>query len=254
MEEWGNLTTLRRPLESCISSFSQTDLEVCSFGEYSSQKYIIVIGDSHIGQWVDQLRSLAEEKSLRIDMIAKSACALAYVEYFYSTINQRYDACTVWRQNIIDYIKNSEADAVVAQNSSAGYLKEGVSIDEWQEGLHDFFDEFLDVESVFWIFDNPRFSFNVWDCFEMVFFRDFNELKCSEKQASAIRKDIRFAEIEVTSSFRNVHTITLDDFFCDNMRCFGVRDGIPLMSDTNHISQIATQSLIQDIYDAIVAR
>lgn len=254
MEEWGNLTDLRRPLGECISGFSQTELEICSFGEYTSQKYIIFIGDSHIAQWVDQLRILAEEKRLRIDVIAKSACALADVEYFYSAINQRYDACTVWRQNIIDYIKNSEAGVVVAQNSTAGYLNEGVSINEWRKGLDDFFGKVSDVETVFWIFDNPRFLFNALDCFEVVFFRDFNELLCSEEQVSAIRNDIRLAEIDVTSSFGNVHTINLDYFFCENSRCFGVRDGTPLMIDTNHISQAAAQSLIRDIYEAIVAR
>lgn len=249
---WENFLDNRRPKRSCTIGFEPTKLESCSFGPEGREVQVLAIGDSHIGQWSDILANIASDNQIHIEIIAKSACAIPEVEYFYKGIGRKYKECTIWRENLLSHIQESRPRLVLIQNSSLGYLKNGVSLSDWEVGLRKVFQKLEGINRVIWVLDNPRFPFDVRKCAARVLLQGYDESYCSIDREVGIHSDLRKVEIATVGEFPNVYVFDLTDFFCNSDVCFGVRSQHPLMSDTNHISQHSAEQLKDDLVDAII--
>lgn len=233
----------KRPKQECSADFIETNLEKCLFGDINSPIRVIAIGDSHIGQWSDVLEELATANGIRIEVIAKSSCAIAEIEYVYEALGREYTECTIWRSSLIDYLQSEQPDVVLVQNSSMGYINDQVSIQDWANGLENVADKLSTIPNVLWIQDNPRFSIDVGKCFERRLLFQEKNATCSESREKALSRSIRSTEQFVFGAYNNFAILDFSEFFCDNTTCEAVRNGIPLMSDTNHMSQSSVREL-----------
>jgi len=247
---WASYDQERHPDGRCISGFSTTELEPCSLGSSDGSGKVLAIGDSHMHQWVDVFEEIAVENGVSLEMITKSACAIADVSYFYQTLRREYTECSEWRRRLVDYINEVRPSRLVIQNSSMGYMNATLGLEEWREGLHAFFEAIDESIAVTWILDNPRFPHGVKACIDRAILTNDVVETCAIPRTSAIASDIQRVELSVLQDVR-ADVVDLTERFCDAERCFGLIEGVPVMADTNHISQAFIRSLKGDIEPAL---
>lgn len=245
---------LRRQKTFCIARFTQIDPQICAFGPPDGAPHVVAVGDSHMGQWADILKELAEEEGARIELVTKASCAIAEVDYVYPEIGRDYRECWAWRRAVLDRIAARPPDVVLMTGASQGYTPGLVSVADWTAGLRELSTQLLSVNRMIWLYDNPRFSFNVWTCFERSTLNGLDPDRCTVPLAEARNPQVRAAEASVFADVVNLETVDFTDYFCDEDRCVGMRDGAPLMSDSNHVSQYAAQELKDRLRAALFPR
>jgi hypothetical protein len=241
--DWLAFDSQRHPHSSCISDFTTTNLEPCYFGADYSGARILAVGDSHMNQWVEVIEEVSSEKALSIALVSKSACAIPIVNYNYNALRREYSECTEWRENLIEYINQYQPTTLVIQNSSVGYAPgSGLRLEEWGEGLRAFMQEIDDEINVLWILDNPRYPPHTQNCIERAMLNGLKDEDCSITRESALSVDMRNLERTILQDF-DVSIIDFTEDFCDGYFCFGLINGVPLMADSNHISQAYIRKL-----------
>ncbi len=89
--------------------------EECRVGPaQGAERTIALIGDSHATAWYPAFRRAAEERGWTLYFFGKSACPVVDVEVRRAGTTSRYDACSRWRENVLDRLDGIEdLDAVV---------------------------------------------------------------------------------------------------------------------------------------------
>ena len=89
--------------------------EECRVGPArGAERTIALIGDSHATAWYPAFRRAAEERGWTLYFFGKSACPVVDVEVRRAGTTSRYDACSRWRENVLDRLDGIEdLDAVV---------------------------------------------------------------------------------------------------------------------------------------------
>ena len=89
--------------------------EDCRVGPaQGAERTIALIGDSHATAWYPAFRRAAEERGWTLYFFGKSACPVVDVEVRRAGTAARYDACSQWRDNVLDRLEGIEGlDAVV---------------------------------------------------------------------------------------------------------------------------------------------
>ena len=89
--------------------------EECRVGPArGAERTIALIGDSHATAWYPAFRRAAEQRGWTLYFFGKSACPVVDVEVRRAGTTARYDACSRWRENVLDRLDGIEGlDAVV---------------------------------------------------------------------------------------------------------------------------------------------
>ena len=102
----------------CYVGFAPTTVpaaEECRVGPArGAERTIALIGDSHATAWYPAFRRAAEQRGWTLYFFGKSACPVVDVEVNRAGTTTRYDACSRWRENVLDRLEGIEGlDAVV---------------------------------------------------------------------------------------------------------------------------------------------
>ena len=106
---------------NCHLGFFDTEFDGCSFGNISSEYKVILIGDSHAAQWFPALNEIALTNNWKLISITKSACPPINLRIYNDALSREYSECSIFRNKILKYIKETEPQLVVL-TQSAHYL------------------------------------------------------------------------------------------------------------------------------------
>ncbi|MET0928590.1 MAG: SGNH hydrolase domain-containing protein [Aeromicrobium sp.] len=130
---------------------------VCTSGDKTADRTIMLVGDSKIAQWETAYSDLGWAGGWRVDTVTKSACPFADVEV--TDDGEVRDDCRDWGRAALREVLAAKPDVVVtSQRADAALLADGTArtSGEMIRGLHAYWQQLLDAGiSVVVHLDNP---------------------------------------------------------------------------------------------------
>ncbi len=87
----------------------------CTFGKRRSATNVVLIGNSHAGQWLPALQVVAREKDLRVTTYLASQCASADLLQTFKTVAFS-EACREWARRTTAAVAQAQPDLVIMSN------------------------------------------------------------------------------------------------------------------------------------------
>ncbi|MEU0805729.1 acyltransferase family protein [Streptomyces sp. NPDC005970] len=120
--------------DRCHVDQTATRSPACVYGDRSSDKVVVLFGDSHAAQWFPALDRLSRERGWRLVSLTKASCKTADLTIVAD--GAPYTACDTWRKNALERIAQLRPMLVVASSSEAGTPVDRVHdpLREWTGG------------------------------------------------------------------------------------------------------------------------
>lgn len=229
---------------NCLIGFVETEPVKCVFGADNPSKTVVLFGDSHADQWSTPLAQLAGEQGWRLVTLLKASCAVADISAYNMRLRRYWPECTEWRTKAMEDIRRLQPDLVIVSQFSSGYIRgpwtargdHAVTYEEWVDGLRR---SLLQLRAagvpVLLLRDSPSPGKNVGNCIVRARWRGIPETNCNTLRLSALDPKISPLESEVAVSI-GARFGDLSSQFCDSDVCPGVRWGILVYRDANHMT------------------
>ena len=122
-------------LDDCHVNNGETTSPDCTYGNRSSNRKIVLFGDSHAAQWFPALEKLATENGFALISLTKSACPGPAVKKV-DTGEYKNSDCFTWRDYAFKRIKDLKPEAVIVSGFQHFELPAGYSSRSqwWREG------------------------------------------------------------------------------------------------------------------------
>ncbi|MDH6537255.1 peptidoglycan/LPS O-acetylase OafA/YrhL [Aurantimicrobium minutum] len=232
-----DLSVLYDNNHECISDTSK--LIVCSFGDKSSTKRALLVGDSHAAQWFPALDEISKRDGYRLDVVLRFSCV-----YLDAPRGKDFQDCEIWSQSLSSYLEQSPRYDLMFVSSWAsnlsGDIKSGsLSREEAIDGFHRVWNPLVKRgTTVIVIRDIPELASSPSECLEQV---PQKMAKCAVLKSSAfINPDVQF---EAAQNFPGVKSIDLTDAFCNDQNCFTMVGGIVVYLDLSHMNKTYAHNL-----------
>ncbi|MFF2075900.1 acyltransferase family protein [Kitasatospora sp. NPDC058162] len=89
------------PGKGCEIPLNADSSPRCLFGNQDSPDRIVLLGDSHAGQWISAGLALAEQRHWALEVLVKPGCPLATLTVRNDVLGRTYDECDRWRENTL---------------------------------------------------------------------------------------------------------------------------------------------------------
>jgi peptidoglycan/LPS O-acetylase OafA/YrhL len=99
----------------CWSYRPRFPAKQCVFGDLSSTTNIVLVGNSHAGQWLPALQKIAEDEHVKVTTMLASRCAMADLRQQFDS-SRDSTACLSWVHRTTRRIVDLEPDLVVMAN------------------------------------------------------------------------------------------------------------------------------------------
>jgi peptidoglycan/LPS O-acetylase OafA/YrhL len=106
--------------DGCHVGYDAVKEPECAFGDLTSNKTVVLFGDSHAAHWFPALDRLAREKHWKLYSWTKASCKVASIQLVRN--GKAYKSCTTWRDQTIARIKRLHPALVVLSNSEEGTI------------------------------------------------------------------------------------------------------------------------------------
>jgi len=199
----------------------------CTYGDKSSNKTIVLYGDSHAAQWFPALEKLANENGLRLLSLTKSACPSAEVRKVQIGAYKNRE-CFEWRENSIKRMQQMKPAAIILSGFQHFDVPDNFPSRQswWAEGQKLAYAHLVGASSkLIYISDTPHPKRNIANCLAAN-----GGAKCDDTEKS---------DPQISGGFIKVNPT---DWFCTN-KCPAVVNGIVAYRDASHISVEMSQAL-----------
>lgn len=202
----------------CHQHINKSYVSSCELGDLTSDKLLVVVGGSHIAQWLPALNMIGTRNGYKIISITKSDCPLGIVP-------KSNDSCVAWNKSVLEEVISISPYAVITNSTRTTTTNEYVPpgyVDQWKalsaKGI-----ELIGIR------DNPRFAYDVPDC---VYKKQFggNARECSKTRDGSLEK------IDPSIVYSNLLTgIDMSDMLCGKDTCPVTNQGMLMYRDAHHI-------------------
>ncbi|ALD63772.1 hypothetical protein AFL94_07450 [Arthrobacter sp. LS16] len=222
-------------------NFSQKP--VCKYGQGDIK--VALIGNSHAGHWFPAIEPIAERKGWSLDTYLISRCAVNGERQKFDTVD-RTQGCADYESWVLQQVEAEEYDLIIASSRQSLPL-EGQTYEQGLEPSQRAFSSTLDSwteagAKVVVIADTPfpgATVENVPDCAA----ENFERLsKCSGAESEWMPAD-PLADAAEFSTNDDVNFINMNDYLCNDGRCYGVVGGVITFWDQSHLSNTYAHSL-----------
>ncbi len=234
------------PPQSCPGrQTSESGISYCVSGPTDAATTVMIVGDSHAAQWVPTMSKVATEEGFGLVIRSLDACPAADVKVLaHSVANTK---CDLFHEQTAALIRELRPAVLVTANSnsylgqildsSGGVASRDAQTALWRAG----FDSLVEtaraagaVPAV--IEDTPRPGGDAGIC---VTRPGGSEERCTPKRDDAVSAiaPLRDAERSVQKELKLSHVLTFDDHLCTARSCIISDNGIPVFTDSSHLSQ-----------------
>jgi peptidoglycan/LPS O-acetylase OafA/YrhL len=232
--------------DDCFSFPPFNRVQRCFYGDESASTSIALVGNSHAGQWLPAMQSVAANTDAKVTTFLGSRCRPTTTMIVFDT-QADSEGCSVWGTQVVDLTSQGDFDLIVLSIASIGDI-EGVAaedtFDAVVEGYMSPLREWIASGTpVLIIRDTPIPGVNIPDCVA-VNADDF--AACDGSRPVWEQPDPLVVAAEQLSSPR----ITIADFndsFCDASTCYSVIGGVLVYFDKTHV----TATFIDSLSDAL---
>ena len=230
----------------CHQTGTADELKTCSFGRHNAKKKIVLVGGSHSTHWLPALVLHAEREDWQVISMTKSGCLFA--DPTDKAIFRTMDAsCRKWNFSAMRTIIALKPDLVVTLATRYDDDKNGRT-ENVPEG---YISNFLRLEAnairTLALRDNPWMRKDVPVCVYSPAVT--NKDICGDERRRVLNDDAYVDAIKRIPS--SVRVVDLSAQFCDDVRCWAVKNGIAIYRDSNHITASYAERISPVLRDAI---
>ncbi|WP_020660671.1 acyltransferase family protein [Amycolatopsis benzoatilytica] len=216
----------RSSKDQCSTSPRNKELQICTEDpEGPPTKSVVLVGDSHIQQYLATFRPAIVSDGWQIKTMLKGACPYSAG----SDLMPGDPGCVAWNKAVTDELLETRPDAVVVlstinakpgphEKTPAGFLDVWSTLDK--AGI-----------PVVGVRDNPRYTFNMASC---VAEKSPTDPACSVPRPAAIAATPAYEKIDDVPD--NVTFLDFTDYYCDEKNCRAVVGNVLVYMDDNHPS------------------
>jgi peptidoglycan/LPS O-acetylase OafA/YrhL len=226
------------------------DAVECSFGDESSDKLVVVIGDSHAGHWLPPVQAIGADRDWHIVTFFRSSCPFTDATPSASGVFQT--ECENWKGLVEDRVADlSPSLVLVASLNPHGYEAADFQpgpVDVMQAGYVSTLGRLeADAGAVAVLRDTPFMGVNVPDCLGA---SSADPESCNRPRAEVLdaNADPLWA---AAATLPSVARLDLTDAFCDAVTCFAVTGGVVIYRDHHHMSASFSRSLAPRLLDRL---
>jgi peptidoglycan/LPS O-acetylase OafA/YrhL len=223
-------------LDDCHVNNGEVESGDCSYGPTSDRK-IVLFGDSHAAQWMPTLEKMAYEQNFTLISLTKSACPAPAVVKIESGGYKNAD-CSEWRKNSIDRIQALKPYAVLVSGMQYFELPSQYSSrsEWWREGQIKTFSALRgSSENIIYISDTPHPLRDIPSCLAAG-----RVDKCNTTEQSEAIFSPGWKQINPTS------------WFCSRT-CPAVMKGVVVYRDASHISVMAAKLVEPQLLKSLIS-
>ncbi|WP_432043069.1 acyltransferase family protein [Streptomyces cadmiisoli] len=208
----------------------------CVYGDRTSDKVVVLFGDSHAAQWFPALESLSRKHGWKLVSLTKSSCKTADVMIVAQ--NRPYKACENWREDALNRIGRLRPELVVTSSSEAATPVERMADPsaEWRAGYERVYRQLARrSEHLLVLLDNP------WprnDAVECAASRPLDLPACEQSSREAVKSPV-LREASRRAA-RHIKALLLDPmpWFCaPGGRCPLVVGDTFVYRDESHVAE-----------------
>jgi peptidoglycan/LPS O-acetylase OafA/YrhL len=215
----------------CVQEISNSEVVLCTSGDTSGQKTMMLIGGSHTAHWFPAIDQIAKERGWKLVTALKDACRFTMVEDE-SAIGG--PSCHDWNLSLMDLVEQNPPELVVTTSTvsdGGGEFTPDGYVDQWKNL------EALGV-GVVGIRDTPRWMRDPVDCLWA---------HSDEMSACFVEREKSLADFDPaaqrTDIPANVTLIDVDHLICDDRICPATKGDLVVYWDLSHLSATFAKSL-----------
>ncbi|MBH0024911.1 acyltransferase family protein [Salinibacterium sp. SWN248] len=252
---------LDRPAPECDRETTMVlDIALCEMGAVDSPVTVVLVGDSHAGQWKDALAEAAKQEDIRLVVRWLTACAAIGADTV-STRGTFTEGCPSFVEETRAIIQEIEPDAVLISQAEAydgrivepdgGELDLPAQLDLWRSS----YDETLTLfkqwsPRVGIIQDNPRVDYDPSTCLVEP---GATAESCASPRDEALDATAVLQEVarEAMAGHEIDAFFTTNDVLCDEY-CKVMDGDIPVYRDYNHLTRSWTMTQVPELRKMLV--
>ena len=119
--------------KGCVNVGVNARLLPCEFGVAGAERTILLYGDSHAVQWFEPLELIAQQRGLRLVLLAKGGCPVTDVVVPTPVLRH---TCPPYRDRAIAWIEENQPALVVVSNSYTHTESDAVCVGNRGGGHH----------------------------------------------------------------------------------------------------------------------
>ena len=222
--------------DGCHASLGESSSNDCVYGDITSDKTIILFGDSHAAQWFEPLNSIATRDGYKFISLTKSACP-AFELPRISEGSYNKEECATWQENSINRIKELTPEFVIISTFSHYNLYDKNSQKEnyYVSGQRDLFNKLSDYsQNLIYLSDTPKPVKDIPNCLSNNSLSSCNEIKRSSNKV-----------------YEGYLKIDPYQWFCKD-GCDAINNDYVVYRDASHISIAAAIAATDELRDSLV--
>lgn len=241
----------------CLVDADVVEPPGCFFGDPVGSRTMVLLGDSHAGQWLPAFDAVGKRLGWKVELMAKAGCPAASLDFrrAYQSFTQRLigpaPQCIPWLENSIARINATAPDMVVLASCNGCEYMVDVNGDVltrevWAAGLEETFRRITVPDATLVVLgDIPRIK-NAVDCLAL---RADNVQACSQPVERATAATYNDVERQVAES-AGVPFIDVTPWFCA-ATCSPVIGNMVVYTNDYHVTATYVRQLPDELQAAL---
>ncbi len=152
----------------CWVGHDRSRARLCPVGDTGAERTMVVLGDSHAGQWLPALDALGLERGYRVVPLIKYGCVPYDVPQLTDDLTRPYTECDGFRAWVLEELPRLRPDVVVIGSRSMPPNMQAPPAQRpevWLQGVRGFLDAVRTTTSDVWVLgDTSPLDFDPIDC------------------------------------------------------------------------------------------
>ncbi|MFE9259117.1 SGNH hydrolase domain-containing protein [Streptomyces sp. NPDC006879] len=207
----------------------------CLFGARESANRVVLLGDSHAGQWFSPVLAVAAQRGWALQVLVKQGCPLAQLTVHNPQLGRTYRECDTWRSDTLEQLRQQPKPQLIVISSLNRYTDDQELLARaWEKTLAAL--RALDVPIVY-IEDTPVPGTDIPAC---VSGSPQAPSDCAFTRSRAHRPD-PLAKRIASGALPGVLSVSVNPILCPGSgpTCPAVLDRILLYRDDTHLTNAA---------------
>ncbi|MEU7905020.1 SGNH hydrolase domain-containing protein [Actinoplanes sp. NPDC049118] len=226
------------PIAGCEVPPQATTSPACRYGPPGARDRIVLIGDSHAGQWFAGVFALASRRGWAVEVLVKQGCPLPRLTVRSPQLGRAYTECDVWRRHALARLAAGPRPRLIVAASLNRYPAGARALGR---GWDDTLDRLVATGApVAYLRDTPTLGRDVPTCVSGAL---ESWRRCSVAREAALPRDA-LAERLARGRRPGVSVVDVTGALCPSgPRCPAVREGVLLYRDGAHLTSTAAAVL-----------
>ena len=226
--------------DGCFTWLDGTEPADCVYGDADSETTVVLIGDSHAGQWFPAFNVLAKRNGWRLIPLVKASCPFIDMPVYHPFVRRKYTECAAWRARAIRAANAAHPDLVVVATAYRGIrpvAANDASAKAQGEAMAREIGRLRAPAAI--IVDSPRTNTDVPGCLSR---HPTDVHECAIRRSEAFYDTFGVRE-RVAAKRSGAEIIDIVAAVCPSTPCPVVRDGMIVYRDGHHLTATFVRTL-----------